>query len=408
MQNIVFVGASIAGLSGAIELKKRGLNPTVIDPRAGNYTRPGTIDLPIFDKLQEDVAPDGKTITASSSRHIKDAERELFRISQEMGINVQRKKFDYFNRDGSLQVTDSETQKKETIPCDLVFDATGSRRSVIAEVNGQTGGFFRIESLDENPMKNHFIAYVEMTKEDIFSFYKPLPRKNDPVFHVFMLEKLRSDFGWTELRAPYFKVKPLNKNKVCIYTEHPPELTPGKYEQWIKAVLVLTTGKEDIDFRQVKESKKYTQKPRFNPFLVSPHKVEQVYPGSTEQGSLLPMVVPIGDAQIEPDYRMGHGIVSAVNRFKAFSTSLEIHGDTVSVDLAQYQEKVSEPMSSHEKVIQKFYQKLVQKNHDHLVREKKLYSYVLEHIKDHPDVSDGTRMELQQRNHEINSRIHRA
>lgn len=52
----VVVGAGPMGLFMAIKLKQMGVkNITVIDPRAGNYTRPGDIDPANFVKLGEEI-----------------------------------------------------------------------------------------------------------------------------------------------------------------------------------------------------------------------------------------------------------------------------------------------------------------------------------------------------------------
>src|SRR5262249_5295720 len=125
----------------------------------------------------------------------------------------------------------------------------------------------------ENPIKNHFIAYVKMDPNYSALLKSPSPDKNNPVKHTLALENLRQKFKWPHFTEPTFNYQILNKNKGCLYFETPPGLDQNLYEEWCKAVLKLKTGVEDIPFTYSNESRKYQTKPRFKPFVVDPQKI---------------------------------------------------------------------------------------------------------------------------------------
>src|SRR5579871_4592018 len=88
MKNIVIAGAGPIGLYLAIKLKQLGVtNVTVVDPRAGSYSRNGVIDASVFANLERRL---GLPVSHSSSRHIKDAERALLGIATKLGVHIKR------------------------------------------------------------------------------------------------------------------------------------------------------------------------------------------------------------------------------------------------------------------------------------------------------------------------------
>src|SRR3990167_2714512 len=346
MGHTVIVGAGPIGLYTAIKLKQLGVNVTVIDPRAGDgYTRPGGLDMRVFDQLERYI---GQPIDCSSSRHIKDVERSLYKIAVSLGINIQQQSFNTLV-DHGVAVTDK--QSTTVIPCDLVIDCTGSKRAVIHDVNKRhEKPPFPIETIGDNPLKNHFIAYISMTPEDVELLYNPLPIHSDPLQHTLALESLRAKFGWPEFSEPGFNYQPLAKNKVCLYFETPPGLEKSQQEAWLTALLQLKTGNKDIHFSQTsKPSLEKKPKPKFTPFTLNPHRTTTVaYKGHDN----LPMTLPLGDAQIDADYRLGLGIITGTARVNAWLHSITInHGEITDINLGQYEAEIKPQLLSYEQEI---------------------------------------------------------
>jgi hypothetical protein len=117
--------------------------------------------------------------------------------------------------------------------------------------------------------------------------------------------------------------------------------------------LELKTGQKEISFKQLKPSRKYTKKPRFLPFHVDPHKVTPALYSKTEN---LPTVIPIGDAQLDPDYRIGIGIMSGIARVNALLSSVRIDGGNIaSINEKQYEALLASPILRHETDIKELY-----------------------------------------------------
>ncbi len=246
-----------------------------------------------------------------------------------------------------------EPSSVNQITCDYVFDATGPARAVLESVNKiAQKKVFATESVAENPMKNQFIVYVTMDAKHSRTMRNPLALQSDPLQHTLALEELRS-MGWKEFAEPYFNFQILEKNKVCLYCATPPGLPKAKEEAWVKAVLRLKTGNPGIDFQYVKPSRKFKSKPRFIPFAVDPKKVSVAVSGDVAG---LPVVIPVGDAQIEPDYRMGIGVESGINRANALLASMQVSAaKKITVDSVEYQKKLIILMAEHEDKIKKYY-----------------------------------------------------
>lgn len=378
MKSVTFVGGSISALNGAIQLKKRGLDVVVIDPRAGQYTRVGDLDKKIFEQVQTSLDIPGVEIKPSEARHIKDLERSLYRIAQDMGVTIRRCHFDSFTEEGLLHVTDADTGSVDFLQSDLVFDCTGARHSVVNEVNRHMPGSFEVETISENPRKHQMMAYVRVSEDTLQALKRPSEKANDAVHNVLSLEDLREDFGWQNSWLPWMKMHFAGKNKICFYLDTPENLPTERLSEWLKAVLELRTGHPDIQFEMLKESQKGLKKMRLNSFYVVPQKVMKSYMGRfLSQTTNLPMVLPIGDAQISPDYRLGHGVLSAVARFKCLLNSMTVENDSFIIDLEKYQCDVARHIQKHEDDISKYYEKLTQRNFEELRRQVKIYQRAL-------------------------------
>jgi thioredoxin reductase len=117
MSRVVIVGSGPIGLFTAIRLKQLGVqHVTVLDPRAGTYTRPGILDEKVFRKVEEELKC---KISYSASRHIKDLERSLYKIARQHHVEILQEKFETFSK-GGLAVSRTSDNKSlsstHTIP----------------------------------------------------------------------------------------------------------------------------------------------------------------------------------------------------------------------------------------------------------------------------------------------------
>ena len=374
MENIVIVGAGPIGLYIAIKLRQMGVeNVTVIDPRADKYTytRPGRLNPGVFSFLKYHI---GTKIKESSSLHIKDVERSLFDIAIAAGVHIQRLGFIKFSANGMVV---SDAKEEISLPCDFAIDASGSNRVLITEINKQTvEPYFSIQPITNVRIKNHFIAYVKMSAQDAKLISEALRSPiTDHLQHTLMLEYLRTVFGWPEYSEPGFTLVELDKGKVCLYFETPPELKEDQQDNWLNALLKLVAGNDSISFEKI-EPKNDRKKPRFTPFTVDPKKVLPLIFDATEATPVT--VVPVGDAQIEPDYRTGEGIISGIKRANALLNAMIISdGKLFFLDTAQYETDIIEPLKKHEDVHLKLYNNIHLNIDNALTTEKIVYGHVL-------------------------------
>lgn len=451
MKKIVIVGAGPMGLYTAIRLKQVGFTDiTLIDPRAGSYLRPGDYIDEIFETIEKNI---GQPIPHSDSTQIKRMERELYRIAINEGIAIQRKKFKSFTT-GGLQIEGSD----EVIPCDTVLDATGAKRTVVSEVNKQTGKeIFPIKRAADNPIKDVLIAYVQMRESELKALKKIDGIECLDQFDVSALdiERLRSEFGWLGFKLPFLRVRLHKENKACFYAELPPGLDKSKHEAWFKALLDIQLKKNNVPYERIGITYKpynlglmsdarrkpgifYLQetpeglqyetkdvdgkcikgiilwqvlpetfpktvaeiikckaeclpillhhitekgdniakkaplkKPFFLSFLIDPHRIDTPF---YEGDETLPVVIPIGDAQIEGDARLAKGLMYGVRRVNELVSSVykDEQGE-LNIDKEKYKAGVSFLMNKQRKELVKYYKSRRKQFFEVLVAEKEKY-----------------------------------
>ena len=342
-KHIAIVGAGPIGLFLALSLTKTfKMKITLIEERL-YYTRPGDVDDHIFEMLSLELK---SSIQPSSSYHIKDIERGLEKLIEKDFIDFKRGLFTTIMPGGVEIKTKDHTEK---VVCDLVFDATGAKRAVMRSLNkalvdNKQLAHFEFFSVADNPIKTHFIAYVCMDENGIVELFDATryyltfslfiePHEKLSSQELIGIASLRKTFHWPYFSFPQLLAKSLKKNKALLYAEMPPDLNPLKHEAWLKALIHLFTGK-DIAFSYLKVSDKYKlrPKPRFNPIHVQPLQTQPLY----YVGTKFPSVIPIGDACLEPDYRLGIGVEEGVSRAITLISCLDKKDNTFSINVEKY------------------------------------------------------------------------
>ena len=386
---IVIVGAGPAGLYTAIKLAKAGVTDlVVVDPRAGSYTRPGHLKRNAFMKAEVGI---GSYFWRGDSGHIKDLERNLYKKAQDLGIRIEQKSFVGFQSDTvapSVVVTNKEGVE-EHLSADYVFDCTGSKRTVVHSVNSATPDSpLKLTTMTELPATNHFLAYVKMNKSqldninissanyrssgslgssyvnitifDLISLLQGSSRDlNDAQYtrsqsstrealrFAQNIVKLRA-LGWNEMSLPrcYGQEFGALKNKACLYLQTPANLAEKDYDKWVQTV--LECYHTPVHYEHLPASKKYPSKPRFHSFKTA----AQVLDKFSFKGDGLPTVIALGDAQIDPDYFLAHGIYDGMSRIDTLFDVLKIRdGKIAEFNSAAYLSRVQLQIATHKSAI---------------------------------------------------------
>lgn len=355
-KHIVIFGAGPIGLYMAIQLARMGLKGlTVVDPRAGVYTRPGVLDRSIFENTGVALKQD---VPYSSSRHIKDFERSLYKIARTLHIKIITAKFISFDHQQAI-IEDEQNQTQQTIPCDLAFDATGQKRALVQYANNHHGDQgtapFKIEPIPYTQQEHHLVAYVKM-KDEHSTLFKTRAKQENAQDKILILEEMHTRYGWNKFCEPDMHYQILNKDKICLYCELPMNLPEKDEESWLKLVLQLKSGSPDIQFAYVHEPKKYNRKPSFMSFSLNLLKTSPTY----YEGTDLPMIIPIGDAHIEPDYRINIGIRSGIPRVNmALKSCTLLDNGSLELNAPLYEYLMGQQVGEHIKQIQDLHEERI-------------------------------------------------
>lgn len=368
---VVVIGAGPAGLYTAIKLTQAGItNLVVYDPRAGIYTRPGHLTYQTFRNAEIGLGIDFWTKDdVYRHGHIKDLERKLYDIAQGLNIAIEQKRFIRLYQ-GAMQpgviVADNEGVE-EVVPADYVFDCTGSRRDVVHAVNRiLPSPPFQITTMADVSVPTNFLAYVKMderrmnaAKRFFIAEWGELSSEkynNDflhinPLLFVRSIVKLRS-LGWNEFTLPRCYARPFDNHKVGVYMHAPSHLVPEHYDAWVHAVLAvyLQDFTKSVFYQHLPASRKYDHKPRFSAFKVHAQALNIM----SHQGEQLPMVIPLGDAQLDPDYYLGRGINSGINCInELFKTIVVENGILKSFNASEYEQRIKPLLLDYKAAIKK-------------------------------------------------------
>ncbi len=325
MKNKVIIGAGPAGLYAAIKSVKEGLRnvviydpraPDPIDPAVRKYNRPGHLNHSVFRKAESGLGI--KFWSGEKTGHIKDLERALFAEAVRLGIRIENKHFLRLHQDAVAPgvVVANSDGTEEIVEADYVFDCTGSRREVVAAVNRIIPDSpLKMVTITEPPVRNHFLAYVKMSASDWeqFQMLQQYPEDfMDALSYARSIVKLRN-LGWSEFKRPRCYGANFGKDKVCLYFHAPDGLAKENYDLWVQAVLEFYAP---ISYQHLPPS----TKPRFMAFNVKAEALQQV----SYKGDSLPTMIALGDAQIDFDYALAHGILDGMGRIDALFEHMEI------------------------------------------------------------------------------------
>ncbi|STX29718.1 Pyridine nucleotide-disulphide oxidoreductase [Legionella beliardensis] len=366
MPHVVIIGAGPTGLDLANKLKQKGIRDIIIyDPRAGDYVRPGYLNPDIFEQAEAGL----KTSLHFNKKtsHIRDIEKKLYSHAISQHIPIEKKQFVRFpDEEKGIYIAHQNEQHElveEFVPCEYVFDCTGSKRVLAHDINGKherdnlAKPFVTSAVSQDVIIKNHLIAYLKIDDNLASKAKSPIPSQTT-IFsgktHLEIaeaLEKLRA-FGWTELTVPACHHTNFKENKNCFYIECPNNLPPEQKQAWLDTVLSLLTDTTIIQYEHM-ESKKGRSKPNFNIFTVNPQQLNCFTyhkPGS-------PHVVILGDAQIEPNFVLGHGIAGSFERIQTLVKGMVIiNGKINYYDAEEYNTSVNGAIKTHQKEIINYYQ----------------------------------------------------
>lgn len=371
MNKVVIIGAGPVGLYLAYKLKMKGINPTIFDPRAGVYLRPGHVNAEDMEKVLSEI---NEAVLITGQIHIKDIERVLYDKIQTLYIPVEKKLFIRLSTEGKGIIVANNENIEEFVECDFVFDCTGSKRSVVKAVNSTVSPApFTIKPIySEVNVKNNFLAYVDMTASNqriIDLFEKEsntlMLGREKPLAYVKRIEQLRA-LGWKELGYPkYYSVK-FSKNKVCIYMEAPDNLPSELQSTWVETLLRSMSGVNSISFQQLPPS----NKPRFIQFQVYPQEVLEV----AYENKNHPTVIPLGDAQMEPHYRLALGLKSGMGRVDILIDHLEAYQNNIAFfDAQEYFELIKASLGDHKRRIGLLYAERAEYHKNWLLQAEEHY-----------------------------------
>ncbi|RUR18540.1 hypothetical protein ELY21_07525 [Legionella sp. km535] len=344
----VIIGAGPAGLYTAIKLHKKGIRDLVVyDPRAGHYTRPGHLNGSVFK-----VAESGLQFEFWSGNkigHIKDLENALYIQATKLGITIERKRFIRLHEDARKPgvIVDNDGVE-ERVEADYVFDCTGSRREVVAALNHLVPDSpLKMTTITDLPVRNHFLAYVKINQSDWSRFQydstqiEHFPEMVDALSFAQSIMKLRT-MGWKEFKFPRCYGVSFGKDKICLYLHAPDNLPKEHYDDWVQTVLECYT--KSISYTHLAPS----PKPRFLSFPASAQALQDV---SCKRKNL-PTVIALGDAQIDFDYYLAHGIKDGMKRIDALFKHMEAFDNEIHYfDSEEYLITINDLLREHKQEV---------------------------------------------------------
>lgn len=357
--HIAIIGSGPIGLYTAILLKDKyggSIDVTVLDSRVNSYERPGIIAKQAVQiinssfksrEIPEIYVPDSKG-EPENSVFIGDLQRVLLESAKSYGVNLVDKSF------AELEKNQIKTKEGLTLTCDLLIDCSGENRSVARFTAEKFGGdsTFGIQRIAENPIKNHFIAYVQMDEENSGRCKILDLKTRDPLVYAKTMEDLQQKYGWKEFADPEMVISKWTTKgegaRYCFYFEIPEKIAredSSVQEAYLKDLLLLKTG-QSIAFTREEGRLK------FLPFDVDPKYVPD--PVNTKNYAI--PVVLCGDALMSPEYRFGTGVANGVRCATGLVNSIHITPLELSVHKGKFATETDHIVQGHLKEVRDSYQ----------------------------------------------------
>ncbi|MDR3443510.1 MAG: hypothetical protein P4L65_10935 [Legionella sp.] len=391
---VVIIGAGPIGLYLANKLYQAGVRDMALfDPRAGIYTRPGYVTGSVMVKVKQELKQAPFIVTDGTRVHIKDIERTLYAEIKKLPIPIEKKHFVRFNKDPQnkgIIVADADGQE-HLVHCDYAFDCTGSKRLLIKQINALiTPQPFTLKPISlEVKVQNHLIAFVKMNPLDYLTTYQSdlsLPSKDPSLEAAFAyaqrIEKLRR-FGWYEQGFPRSYGTDFKKGKVCMYFECPDNLPENSKIAWAQSVLETKLHNRNVTLLQLEPSKKYDKKPRVSLFHLDPHLVQQ----TSYQGSDLPTIIAAGDAQIDPNYVLAHGLETGMIRVDQLINHIKVsNGTIIDFNAKNYTNQIKDLINEQQEMTSSYYKFRASYFINWLLESEHYYRLAIQKASDQPEL----------------------
>lgn len=331
----VIVGAGPSGLYLALKLHQLNVkNIAIADHRVDDYVRSGAYIELVFKKLSEYLH---QSITPSSNYHIKDIERELYKLVLNTNIEIHKEKFIGLGKK-TVQLANS------VLPADLVFDCSGTSRIVLSEANRihADNPPFSFNKIGNNPQTHFIMSHMLLNNDDVDTFNNLIVEHDKN--YILALEKLRA-FGWKHFTKPYSYMKKFpNKNsdtlmKVNLITQAPEGLSAEDQLAWNKTIIEMHTGFNDIKYEYHHESVHHSKEKK----VISYYRTEltESKPAYFDHEQN-PLILHAGDATINTFVRLARGFIQSMERINALVDCLEIKdGVIININKRQYQTKLN-------------------------------------------------------------------
>lgn len=326
----VVVGGGPSGLALALGLAKQDIQVLLIDPRLGEYYRPGHLTPEVFRKIKGHV-PEKFFEQWNHGRHIKDLERLLYQIAQERprSIELAQGQFIEFRTDeqGKPVLVYQQDGQLRTERTDYVFDCSGSARAVLKAAHRVDPKLvFETASQAQPIVPDHLFYYCSMALvigENLgrYSPFKGHFSSLTASAYYQMMAELRQ-FGWSYTAFPSFYAYRFSKEKekFLLYCELPPDLAPSRHADWVNTLIRYKTGSPTAAVRLLRSEIPAKQAVREMAFQMNFNRLQQV---GCEARPGLPNILALGDALIGFDYRLAHGALDGLREVKALLKIIE-------------------------------------------------------------------------------------
>ena len=408
MKKIVIIGAGPGGLYTAARLIKNNAvekdNITIIDPRAGEYTRPGHLFSLIFKSVGKMTGVSMESV--SSACHIKELERFLHTSLKTQGLSFVKETFVGIHGATDNQpkgaVTKKENGKESIYEADYIFDCSGTTGQVAQAVNrylesiGEQPFFSSSSLVTHNTITDHLLAHVSIPNYDniknLLNLEQPVPdfiQKKDIETNIELREKLQA-MGWHYEAFPtFYFAHQKDTTKVCLYMETPVNLPKEKQSDWIKLLLSIYSENKITDYSELKKSSKYDKKPRIMGFKVQPHYLNK----AIFEKEQLPTVIVGFDALRGVDYRYQNGFDDGTVSFNIMMKHFTFASGSIErINSIKLQHDVFENLKGFAVLVNKL-QKL---RHDSNIQGHKYFFKIYHHaLKNSPNLSKEIKQKYQ-------------